>query len=78
MFIDPGSPWQNAWIESFNGRIRDELLNLWPFDSLLEAQVLIGDWRVDYNLNRPQSSLNQSTPDQFRKTWTNNHQLQAA
>jgi len=53
MFIDPGSPWQNAWIESFNGRLRDELLNLWHFDSLLEAQVLIEDWRTDYNENRP-------------------------
>lgn len=38
MFIDPGSPWQNAWIESFNGRLRDELLNSWRFDSLLERQ----------------------------------------
>ena len=37
MFIDPGSPWQNAWIESFNSRFRDELLNLWIFDSLIEA-----------------------------------------
>jgi len=37
LFIDPGSPWQNAWIESFNGRLRDELLNAWRFDSLLEA-----------------------------------------
>jgi putative transposase len=36
LFIDPGSPWQNAWIESFNGRLRDELLNSWRFDSLLE------------------------------------------
>ena len=43
MFIDPGSPWQNAWVESFNGRFRDELLNLWQFDSLLEAQVIIED-----------------------------------
>jgi putative transposase len=41
VFIDPGSPWQNAWIESFNSRLRDELLNMWIFDSLLEAQVLI-------------------------------------
>ena len=45
IFIDPGSPWQNAWIESFNGRLRDELLNGWHFDSLLEAKVLIEDWR---------------------------------
>ena len=43
MFIDPGSPWQNAWIESFNGRLRDELLNGWRFDSLLEARVIIED-----------------------------------
>ena len=49
VFIDPGSPWQNAWIESFNGRLRDELLNGWHFDNLLEAQVLIEDWRIDYN-----------------------------
>jgi hypothetical protein len=42
-FIDPGSPWQNAWIESFNGRFRDELCNGWQFDSVLEAQVLPGD-----------------------------------
>jgi putative transposase len=53
VFIDPGSPWQNAWVESFNGRMRDELLNMWQFDSLLEARVIIGDWRVDYNTNRP-------------------------
>lgn len=78
VFIDPGSPWQNAWIESFNGRLRDELLNLWQFDSLLEAQVLIEDWRVDYNLNRPHSSLNQSTPAQFRTDWTTNHQRKVA
>ncbi len=49
VFIDPGSSWQNAWIESFNGRLRDELLNGWQFDSVLEAQVLIEDRRIDYN-----------------------------
>ncbi|VEG51768.1 transposase ISMyma01_aa2-like protein [Mycolicibacterium aurum] len=53
LFIDPGSPWQNAFIESFNGRLRDELLNSWRFDSLLEARVIIEDWRRDYNANRP-------------------------
>ena len=47
MFIDPGSPWQNAWIESFNGRLRDEHLNGRQFDSLLEAQVLTEDWRIE-------------------------------
>jgi len=62
VFIDPGSPWQNAWIESFNGRLRDELLNAWRFDSLLEAKVLIEDWRIDYNLNRPHSAHGDLTP----------------
>jgi len=64
IFIDPGSPWQNAWIESFNGRLRDELLNGWQFDSLLEAKVLIEDWRLDYNINTapPASSPRASSP----------------
>ncbi len=57
LFIDPGSPWQNAWIESFNGRLRDELLNAWRFESLLEARVIIDDWRCDYNTNRPHTGL---------------------
>jgi putative transposase len=61
LFIDPGSPWQNAWIESFNGRLRDELLNLWRFDSLLEARVIIEDWRCDYNANRPHSAHGELT-----------------
>lgn len=70
IFIDPGSPWQNAWIESFNSRLRDELLNLWVFDSLLEARVLIEDWRVDYNLNRPHSAHGNLTPAEFHRAWT--------
>jgi len=56
VFIDPGSPWQSAWVESFNGRMRDEHLNRHQFDSLLEAKVLTEDWRIDYNINRPHSS----------------------
>ena len=72
IFIDPGSPWQNAWIESFNARLRDELLNMWQFDSLLEAQVLIEDWRIDYNTNRPHSAHGGLTPTNFALTWTNN------
>ncbi len=65
IFIDPGSPWQNAWIESFNGRLRDEFLNGWQFDSLLEAQVLIEDWRIDYNKHRPHSAHGDLTPTEF-------------
>lgn len=49
IFIDPGSPWQNAWIDSLNSRLRDEFLNGWQFDSLLKTQVLIEDRRIDYN-----------------------------
>jgi putative transposase len=78
VFIDPGSPWQNAWIESFNGRVRDELLNGQQFDSLLEAQVLIEDWRIDYNLNRPHRSLGMLSPAEFTQAWNDRHQLQVA
>ena len=74
MFIDPGSPWQNAWIESFNGRLRDELLNSWRFDSLLEAQVIIEDWRIDYNNNRPHSAHGELTPTEFAQAWHHQHQ----
>lgn len=72
VFIDPGSPWQNAWIESFNGRFRDELLNLWQFDSLREARVIIEDWRIDYNWQRPHTAHGDLTPAEFAATWTTN------
>ena len=74
VFIDPGSPWQNAWIESFNGRLRDELLNGWTFDSLLEAQVLIEAWRVDYNHHRPHSAHVDLTPAEFAQAWITRQQ----
>jgi putative transposase len=69
VFIDPGSPWQNAWIESFNGRIRDECLNTEQFDSLLEAKVVINDWRHDYNTRRPHSSLGNLAPADYAQQW---------
>ena len=78
LFIDPGSPWQNAWIESFNGRLRDELLNSWRFDSLLEARVIIEDWRRDCNANRPHTAHGELTPAEFALQWTTTHQPQAA
>ena len=71
IFIDPGSPWQNAYVESFNGRARDELLNGERFDSLLEAKVVISDWRIDYNTRRPHSSLGMLTPAAYAARWTN-------
>lgn len=49
LFIQPGSPWENGYVESFNGKLRDELLNREIFDTLLEAKVLIERWRVEYN-----------------------------
>jgi len=57
-FIEPGSPWENGYIESFNGKLRDELLNGEIFDTILEAKVLTEMWRNDYNNIRPHSSLN--------------------
>ncbi len=57
-------------IESFNGRLRDELLNLWRFDSLREARVIIEDWRIDDNTNRPHTAHGDQTPAEFAAAWT--------
>ena len=62
LFIEPGSPWENGFIESFNGKLRDELLNREIFDTLLEARVLIERWRVHYNTVRLHSSLGYRPP----------------
>ena len=56
LFIEPGSPWENGYVESFNGKLRDELLNREIFDTLLEAKVLIERWRREYNTIRPHSA----------------------
>ena len=61
-FIEPGSPWENGDVESFNGKLRDELLNTEVFNTLLEAKVLIEQWRVHYNTVRPHSSLGYRPP----------------
>lgn len=65
LFIEPGSPWENAYIESFNGRLRDELLDGELLMSLAEAQWLIETWRREYNERRPHSSLGYKTPAAF-------------
>ena len=57
LFIEPGSPWENGYCESFIGKLRDELLNREIFDTLLEAQVLVEKWRKHYNRFRPHNSL---------------------
>jgi transposase InsO family protein len=62
LFIEPGSPWENGYVESFNGKLRDELLNREIFYTLTEAQVLIEQWRRDYNWHRPHSSLGYRPP----------------
>jgi transposase InsO family protein len=62
LYIEPGSPWENGYIESFNGKLRDELLNREVFETLLEAKVLIEQWRVEYNTIRPHSSLGYRPP----------------
>ncbi len=62
LFIEPGSPWENGYIESFNGKMRDELLDREIFYSLKEAQVLIEMWRKHYNTIRPHSSLGYRPP----------------
>ena len=62
MYIEPGSPWENGYIESFNGKMRDEVLSREVFDTLLEAKVLVERWRVEYNQIRPHSSLGYRPP----------------
>jgi transposase InsO family protein len=61
-YITPGSPWENGYCESFNGRMRDELLNGEIFYTLKEAQVVIENWRNHYNTKRPHSSLGYRPP----------------
>jgi transposase InsO family protein len=62
LFIEPGSPWENGYNESFNGKLRDELLNRELFFTLTEAEVLIEQWRIHYNTQRPHSSLGYRPP----------------
>ena len=61
-FIEPGSPWENGYVESFNGKLRDELLNAEVFYTLAEAKVLIEQWRRHYNTQRPHSALGYRPP----------------
>ena len=62
LFIEPGSPWENGYNESFNGKLRDELLNGEIFYSLKEVQILTERWRREYNTIRPHSSLGYRPP----------------
>jgi putative transposase len=78
VFIDPGSPWQNAWIESFNGRLRDEFLTGQLFGTLLKARILLEDWRIGDNINRPHTAHGGLSPTEFVQAWLNQQQLQHA
>ena len=72
-YIAPGKPMQNGFVESFNGRLRDECLNEHLFANLKEARQIIEEWRIDYNTNRPHTSLNGLTPTEFAARPTEGH-----
>jgi putative transposase len=74
-YIEPGSPWENPFIESFNGRSRDELLNVEEFVNVLEARVVTEAWRIEYNTYRPHSSLGGLTPAEFAETWASDDRI---
>lgn len=76
VFIAPGSPWQNGFVESFNGKLRDECLNREWFKDLIEARMLIERWRRFYNEQRPHSSIGYRTPAQARKQWYDEARMQ--
>ena len=71
MYITPGSPWENAYIESFHDKLRDECLNRELFGSLREAQVILEQWRREYNEERPHSSLGYLTPAEYAEKQSN-------
>ena len=77
-FIEPGSPWQNPFVESFHSRVRDELLDVEEFSCLAEARVVISDWREDYNWRRPHSSLGMKAPAVFAAEWATKERLPVA
>jgi transposase InsO family protein len=74
IYIDPGSPWENPYVESFNGRSRDELLNIEEFANLAEARIVVEAWRIEYNTYRPHSSLGGLTPAEFKRKWIDQNQ----
>lgn len=68
LYIEPGSPWENGYSETFNGKLRDELLNVELFTSLTEAKVLAEDFRDHYNHERPHSALGYMAPMEFKRS----------
>jgi len=78
IYITPGSPWENPFIESFNGKFRDECLNMEVFSNLAEARIVIEDWRQEYNEERIHSSLGYLTPFEFAAHHRSENQLNPA
>jgi putative transposase len=78
VFIEPGSPWENPFVESFNSRVRDELLSVEVFSCLAEAKVMIEDFRQDYNRCRPHRAHGMMTPAAFRTGWETTHEAAPA
>jgi putative transposase len=74
-YIEPGSPWENPFVESFSSPMRDEVLATEQFDTLLEAQVLIGDWKQEYNNYRPHNSLGWRSPVAYATAWKIENQV---
>lgn len=68
LYIEPGAPWENGYGETFNGKLRDELLNTEIFTSLLEAKVLAADWKEHYNHERPHGAIGYLTPTEYRRS----------
>jgi putative transposase len=77
LFIEPGSPWENGYVESYIGKLRDERLNGEILDTLMEAKVLVEDWRQEYNRFRPHSSLGYKPPAPEAKWLVNPHEEMA-
>jgi transposase InsO family protein len=73
LYIQPGSPWENAYAESYHSRLRDELLDREEFGSLLEGQGMLEGWRVEYNEQRPHGALGYRTPQAFAAAWDRAH-----
>jgi putative transposase len=76
-YIAPGKPQQNGFVESFDGRLRDECLNETLFTSLSHARQVLADWREDYNTVRPHSQLGGRTPDQVARQVSRGHAPEA-
>jgi putative transposase len=77
-FIEPGSPWENPFVESFNSRVRDELLAVEVFSCLTEAKVMVKDFQEDYNRQRPHRAHAMMTPTAFAEGWKTAHQAAPA